>query len=79
MSMTNDDLNRSLGRLEGEVLAMKDRFDRFEQLLERIDSRLMKLENLENQRKGGFYVLAIAAATIGAVVSWVITLVSKWH
>lgn len=72
--MTHDDLNRALGRLEGEVIAMKDRFDRFEMLLERIDDRLGKLEAIEQQRKGGFAVLVTIATAVGCVFGWAFTL-----
>lgn len=80
MTPSYDDLNRSLGRVEGEVLAMKDRMDRLEAFIEetfrefraaldRIEKKQDAQDAIENQRKGAFAVLWPIITAISAAVS----------
>lgn len=70
---TNIDLHRDLGRMEGRIAAMEDRFDRVEQILDRIDQRLVRIEGRENQLRGAWWVMGIAAGMIGFVASLLIS------
>lgn len=80
---SHDDLNRSLGRLEGDVKSVSDRIDRLEdnldQRFDRLDTaidglltRMDRQDALENQRKGVFAVVAVLAASIGSIVTGVL-------
>ena len=73
----HDDLQRSLGRIEGKQSAMEERVGRFERLvsegfekvegaLERIDKRLGEIEARESERKGTWRILATLGGMIGA-------------
>lgn len=80
MTMTHDDLNRSLGRVEGETKAVHDRLDRleafFEESMREIKESLKRLESkqdaqdaLEQRRKGAFAVLWPVVVSISSAVS----------
>jgi hypothetical protein len=66
---THTDLSRDMGRLEGKQDAMGARLDKIEDLLERIDGRLARLEAAENKRKGAVGALMLFAGFIGGLVA----------
>lgn len=66
---THTDLSRDMGRVEGKQDAMGARLDKIEDLLERIDSRLARLEAAENKRKGAVGALMLFAGFIGGLVA----------
>jgi len=65
---THTDLSRDMGRVEGKQDAMGARLDKIEDLLERIDSRLARLEAAENKRKGAVAMLVAFGGVIGGLV-----------
>ena len=80
MTIDHNDLQRSLGRIEGKQSAMEERVGRFERLvsegfekvegaLERIDKRLGEIEARESERKGSFKIIATLAGVIGAALT----------
>lgn len=77
---SHDDLQRSLGRVEGNQSAMEARMDRFEKLvtdgfgkvedtLTAIEKRLAAIETKETERKGAWKVIVGVAGTVSAVVA----------
>jgi hypothetical protein len=85
MSATHDDLQRSLGRVEGSQSQLEARMDRFEKLvsdgfdklegsLSAIDQRLAAIEKKETERKGAWKVIVMVAGGVSAVVAAVIKL-----
>ena len=87
---SHDDLQRSLGRVEGNQGAMGERLDRFEKLvsdgfrdinngLDGIRVRLGQIENKESERKGAWRVVAgvatVVSALVSALVGWLVKLV----
>jgi hypothetical protein len=83
MTLSHDDLNRSIGRMEGSQVAMEKRLDHLEKAMqegfekvgggiERIDQRLAKIEQTENERKGAWKVVAAVAASVSGVIAWVV-------
>ena len=84
MTTSHDDLQRGLGRVEGNQTAMEARMDRFEKLvsegfekvegsLDKISSRLGMMEDRENERKGAWKVMALVASIVSSVVAFVVT------
>lgn len=80
MSATHDDLQRSLGRVEGSQSQLEARMDRFEKLvsdgfdklegsLSAIDKRLAAIESKETERKGAWKVIVGVASGVSAVVA----------
>lgn len=80
MTTSNDDLNRSIGKLEGLQSAMEKRLDHLEKTvtdgfghisagLEKIDKRLAAIEAKEQERKGAWKIIAFVATTISAIVA----------
>jgi hypothetical protein len=80
MTVNHDDLQRSLGRVEGNQGAMEARMDRFEALvsggfekvektLEAIDKRLAAIEARESERKGAWRAIVVISTTVSAVVA----------
>lgn len=78
--MTHDDINRSLGHVEGEMRAVHDRLDRleafFEESMREIKESLKRLESkqdaqdaLEQRRKGAFAVIWPVVVAISSAVS----------
>lgn len=63
------DLNRALGRVEGDIGAMKESVDRIEALVRDMDKRLAQLEAKENQRKGAIVALMGFSGFIGGLVA----------
>lgn len=85
MMATHDDLQRSLGRVEGEQDAMRDRMDQLEGVVEKgfarvgasleaINARLAGIDANESERRGASRVYVGAASMIsgfiGAVATW---------
>ena len=77
--MTHDDINRSLGRVEGEMRAVHDRLDRleafFEESMREIKESLKRLETredaqdaLEQRRKGAAAVIWPAITAVNSAV-----------
>lgn len=84
MTTSHDDLQRGLGRVEGNQTAMEARMDRFEKLvsegfakvegtLETISTRLAQIEAKEAERKGGWKIIAAIVACVVGVVSSLVT------
>lgn len=86
---SHDDLQRSLGRVEGNQDSMEKRMDRFERLvsegfekLERglggIEKRLDTIEDKELERKTAWRVVAavatVVSAAVSALVGWIVKL-----
>lgn len=80
MSATHDDLQRSLGRVEGSQSQLEARMDRFEKLvsdgfdklegtLSAIDTRLAAIERKETERKGVWKVIVGIAGGVSAAVA----------
>ncbi len=85
MTATHDDLQRSLGRVEGKQDAMRDRvgqleetveegFDKVTTSLDKNNARLAAIETRESERKGAWAVLigiaSLFSGVFGAVFSW---------
>lgn len=77
---THDQLDRSLGRVEGAQTAMEKRLDHIEKAvaegfdkvgegLDKIDKRLAQIEAKEAERKGAWKVVSAIAAAVAAVVA----------
>ncbi len=80
---SNDDLQRSLGRVEGNQSAMESRMDRLEKMmnegfervmtkLDDIDVRTKEIENTEHQRKGAWKVIVPTVTILSSFVTWLI-------
>lgn len=80
MPASHDDLQRSLGRVEGNQSQLEARMDRFEKLvtdgfeklegsLSAIDTRLAAIERKETERKGAWKVIVAVAGGVSAVVA----------
>ena len=80
MSATHDDLQRSLGRVEGNQSQLEARMDRFERLvsdgfeklegsLSAIETRLAAIERKETERKGAWEVIVAVAGGVSAIVA----------
>lgn len=66
---SHDDLNRSMGIVEGELRGMSNRMDNIEALLERIDLRLSAIEKAEAERRGAQKFAVWIAGLLGGVVA----------
>lgn len=89
--MTNhDDLQRSLGRVEGNQGAMSDRMDRFEKLvsdgfrqveesLEAMRKDMSEIKSRENERKGAARVMMAVASFISGLAAAFVTAWIKGH
>lgn len=77
MTMTHDDLNRSLGRVEGEMKAVKETLADIQKALAELRAELAELKASENQRKGAERFAMWAAGAIGGFVAYVTTLFFK--
>lgn len=80
MTTSHEDLQRSLGRVEGNQSQLEARMDRFEKLvsdgfdklegtLSAIDKRLAAIENKETERKGAWKVMVGVASGVSAAVA----------
>lgn len=65
----SDDLNRALGKVEGELQGVSNRMDKIEALLQRIDDRLSAIEKLESERKGAQKLAVWLSGLIGGIVA----------
>lgn len=83
MTTSHEDLQRSLGRVEGNQSQLEARMDRFEKLvtdgfdklegsLSAIDQRLAAIERKETERKGAWKVIVLVASGVSAVVAGII-------
>ena len=82
MATSHEDLQRSLGRVEGNQSQLEARMDRFEKLvsdgfdklegtLSAIDTRLAAIERREDQRKGAWKVIVGVAGGVSAAVAMI--------
>jgi len=69
MHPNNTDLNRALGRVEGDVAAVKEGIDRLERLMRDMDQRMAAIEADRQQRKGALAVLLTLSGVIGGLVT----------
>lgn len=80
MTISHEDLQRSLGRVEGNQDGFRERMDRFERTLdegfekvgkalEKIDQRLTHIEGRESERKGAWRVIVTVAGIVSAAVA----------
>lgn len=80
MTPDHAEMQRSLGRVEGNQSAMEARMDRFEKLvtdgfekvedtLTAIEKRLAAIETKETERKGAWKVIVAVAGVVSAVVA----------
>lgn len=79
MATSHEDINRVIGRIEGNQDGFKGRMDRLEHMvsdgfhkigatLEKIEDRLKQIENKEQRRGGAWKIIcAIAAAVSGGI------------
>jgi prefoldin subunit 5 len=65
----HQDLNRALGRVEGEMAGVKESMDQIRSLLASIDDRLGTLEDKENQRKGALAALMVFSGFVGGLIA----------
>lgn len=65
----HSDLNRALGRVEGDVAAVKEGIDEIKKLLRQVETRLTALEADRNQRKGALAVLMTVSGIIGGLIT----------
>lgn len=67
---TTDDVQRDLGRMEGEINAMRN-------LLNEVREDVKEIKTAFHQMKGGTRVLLVVAAAVGAgvnhLVSWLLS------
>jgi len=81
---TNNDLQRSLGRLEGSQEHMGLRMDKLEQAVEDgfekliskldgIDTRIKAIETTEAQRSGAWKVIVPVVTVLSSVVTWLVS------
>ena len=84
----HSDLQRSLGRVEGNQSAMEARMDRFESLVKdgfgkvedalgAIDKRLAQIEQRESERKGAWKTLVAIAAAVSGLVGYLVNYLTK--
>lgn len=66
------DLHRDLGKLEGEMSAVKDHLEKIDVVLERIDLRLARIEAAESERKGAFSIGQWLVGVIGACFALIV-------
>ena len=63
---------REQGRLEGRIQSMESRFSHVEQALERIETRLARMEKHENQLSGVWWVFGAVGTVIAGVFAVVV-------
>lgn len=72
MTPNHNDLNRALGRVEGDVGAVKQSIERIEKAVSEgfkdVGDRLDALEAKENQRKGALSALMIFSGFVGGLI-----------
>ena len=83
MTLTHDDLQRSLGRVEGSQSQMEARMDRFEKLvsegfkelgdgIHELRKEIGDLKAKDSERKGAWKVLALISGVVSAVVASIV-------
>ncbi|MDE2103188.1 MAG: hypothetical protein KGL39_38435 [Patescibacteria group bacterium] len=83
-----DDLQRSLGRMEGHQNAMESRMDRLEQLVkdgfEKLEESVKSIHDdvadlkiRDGERKGTWKAIAAFAAAVGTVVGFIVEWVAN--
>ena len=83
MTTTHDDLERSLGRVEGHQSQMEARMDRFEKLvsegfkelgdgIHELRKEIGDLKSKDSERKGAWKVLALISGVVSAVVASIV-------
>ncbi len=75
-AQNENDLFRSIGRMEGQVAAQTQTISEVRSKVENMDARLAHLDRLGQRWKGGLAVIITLGAIIGAVldifVRWVL-------
>ena len=70
---THADIERTLGRLEGNAAALEQRMDRLEKVVtegfEKLSNKIDALEKMESERKGAWKVVAAVSSLIGAIAA----------
>lgn len=83
MTPTHDDLQRSLGRVEGNQSQMEARMDRFEKLvsegfkelgdgIHELRKEIGDLKAKESERKGAWRIIALISGVVSAVVASIV-------
>ncbi len=83
MTPTHDDLERSLGRVEGHQSEMESRMDRFEKLvsegfkelgdaIHELRKEIGDLKANESERKGVWRIIALISGVVSAVVASIV-------
>lgn len=87
MTTSHDDLQRSLGRVEGNQDAMETRMDRFESALSEgfkdvkaaisemrgdFDKRLAAIEERESERRGAWKTILAGCAAVSALAAFLV-------
>lgn len=78
--VSHEDLQRSLGRVEGNQDGFRERMDRFEQLLDKgfsemreahgeMMKRLAVIEDKESERRGAWKVIVAVSSFVAAIVA----------
>lgn len=89
MTVSHDDINRAIGRVEGNQDGFRERMERFERMLdegfekvgialEKIDKRLKHIEDREQERKGAWKVICGVAAGVSAAIAGIVTAAIKY-
>lgn len=78
MTANHDDLNRALGNVEGEVKGISAQMTEMKMMLQDIAIRLGAIEKLEAERKGAQRLAVWLAGMLGALLSWVGTIMLKF-
>lgn len=79
MTVSHEQIHRTLGHVEATQESLKERMDRFEKKLDegfdkvdgalgRIDKRLAVIEQRESERKGAWKTLVLIAGAVSAAV-----------
>ena len=80
MSVSHEQIHRTLGQVEATQDSLKERMDRFEKklddgfvkvdgALERIDKRLATIEAREQERRGAWKTIVMVAGGVSAAVA----------
>lgn len=69
---TNADLSRDLYVMKGEFEAVKSRLEKMDVILNRIDQRTARLEDIESQRKGAWKTIVAFSAGVGGAIAMLV-------
>lgn len=64
----DNDIYKSIGRIEGGIIGMNERFDRLEKHLEKNDDIISGLVNYRDTQKGELKIVAVISGFISSVV-----------